>query len=95
MIGIVSFQDIREIMLEDGLEDLVVMRDLAQTELIKIYPDDNLNEATQKFGIKDINMIPVVDPRDDQNILGILKRKDVIDAYNKGVLMREFSRQKH
>lgn len=95
MTGIVSFQDIREIMLEQGLEDLVVMKDIAETELIKIFPHDSLSVATKQFGIKDIATIPVVDPNDDQKVLGILRRKDVIDAYNKGILMREISRQKN
>ena len=92
--GIVSFQDIREILLEEGLEHLVVMKDIAETELIKIFPHDNLSSATKLFGIKDIDTIPVVDPEDEQAILGILKRKDVIDAYNKGILIREIERQK-
>jgi chloride channel protein, CIC family len=95
MTGIVSFQDIREIMLEQELENLVVMKDIAETDLIKIYPHDSLTVATKRFGIKDIATIPVVDPKDDQKVLGILKRKDVIDAYNKGILMREISRQKN
>ena len=93
MTGVVSFQDIREIMLEEGLEELVVMRDVAETDLIKLYPHDNLTQAIKKFGIKDIEAIPVVDPEDKQQLLGILKRKDVIDTYNKAVLMRDIEQQ--
>jgi CIC family chloride channel protein len=93
MTGVVSFQDIREIMLEDGLEQVVVMKELAETELIKLLPHDNLTTAIKKFGIKDIETIPVVDPEDHANIVGILKRKDVIDSYNKAVLMSDIERQ--
>ncbi len=94
MTGVVSFQDIREIMLEEGLEHLVVMKDLAEIDLIKLFPHDNLNKAMKKFGIKDIAAIPVVDPKDPQKIRGILKRKDVIDAYNKAILMRDIAQQR-
>ena len=88
MTGVVSLQDIREIILEEGLEHLVVMKELAETQLIKLLPHDNLNEAIQKFGIKDIEAIPVVDPADQQSVLGILKRKDVMDAYNRAILLQ-------
>jgi len=93
MTGVVSFQDIREIMLEDGLEHVVVMKELAETDLIKLFPHDNLTTAIRKFGIKDIGTVPVVDPEDHQKILGILKRKDVIDTYNKAILMRDIELQ--
>ncbi|PCI24037.1 MAG: Cl- channel voltage-gated family protein [SAR324 cluster bacterium] len=93
MTGVVSFQDIREILLEEGLEHLVVMKELAETRLIKLHPHDNLSEAIKKFGIKDIEAIPVVHPEDPGQLLGILKRKDVINAYNKAILMRELSQQ--
>ncbi|MDX2471280.1 MAG: chloride channel protein [SAR324 cluster bacterium] len=88
MTGVVSLQDIREIILEEGLEHLVVMKELAETQLITLLPHDNLNEAIQKFGIKDIEAIPVVDPNDQQTILGILNRKDVMDAYNRAILLQ-------
>ncbi len=93
MTGVVSFQDIREIMLEDGLEHVVVMKELAETDLIKLFPHDNLTTAIKKFGIKDIGTIPVVDPEDHQKIIGILQRKDVIDTYNKAVLVNDIGRQ--
>jgi len=93
LTGVVSFQDIREIMLEEGLEHLVVMKDLAQTDVITLFPGDNLTEAIRKLGIKDIAAIPVVSPENPRKILGILKRKDVIDVYNKAVLMRDIELQ--
>lgn len=93
LTGVVSFQDIREILLEEGLEHLVVMKELAESNLIKLLPHDNLNEAIKKFGIKDIEAIPVVHPEDSTELLGILKRKDVINAYNKAILMRDLAQQ--
>ncbi|MCP4749695.1 MAG: chloride channel protein [Proteobacteria bacterium] len=93
MTGIVSFQDIREIMMEEGLEHVVVMKELAETDLIKLFPHDNLTKAIKKFGLKDIEVIPVVDPEDPQKLLGVLKHKDVIDSYNKAILMRDMEKQ--
>lgn len=93
LTGVVSFQDIREIMLEEGLEHVVVMKDLAETDVITLFPGDSLTEAIRKLGIKDISAIPVVNPENHQKILGILERKDVIDAYNKAILMHDIEMQ--
>jgi len=93
MTGIVSFHDIREIMLEEGLEDLVVMKELAQTDLIKLFPHDNLSTAIQKFGIKDNEAIPVVDPLDQQRLVGMLNRKDVMNEYNRAILIKGVNQQ--
>jgi len=93
LTGVVSFQDIREIMLEEGLEYVVVMKDLAETDLITLFPGDNLTKAIRKFGIKDIAAIPVVSPEDPKKLLGVLNRKDVIDTYNKAILMRDIEMQ--
>ncbi len=93
LTGVVSFQDIREIMLEEGLEHLVVMKDLAETEVITLFPGDNLTKAIRKLGIKDIAALPVVSPENPKKVLGILKRKDVIDVYNKAILMRDIELQ--
>lgn len=93
LTGVVSFQDIREIMLEEGLEHVVVMKDLAETDLITLFPGDNLTKAIRKFGIKDIAAIPVVHPENPKKILGILNRKDVIDTYNKAILMQDMEKQ--
>ncbi|OGH00400.1 MAG: hypothetical protein A2600_10295 [Candidatus Lambdaproteobacteria bacterium RIFOXYD1_FULL_56_27] len=92
MTGVVSFQDIREILLEEGLEHLVVMKELAETDIIRLYPHDTLTEAIRKFGIKDIEAMPVVSPEDPSRLLGILKRKDVIDAYNRAVIVKAMAK---
>ena len=94
MYGVVSFQDIRAILLEEGLEHLVVMKELAETNIIKLYPHDSLTEAIKKFSIKDIEAIPVVSPEDDRLLLGILKRKDVIDEYNRAILLQTVDTKK-
>jgi CIC family chloride channel protein len=91
--GMVSFQDIREIILEEGLENLVVMKELAETNLIKLYPHDSLNDAIKKFGIKDIDALPVVLPENRAKLVGILKRKDVINTYNRAILVRDLAQK--
>ena len=75
------------------MADLIVMRDLAETDLITLFPHNNLTTAPKKFGLKDIEVIPVVSPDDERTLLGLLNHKDVINAYNRGILIRELERQ--
>jgi CIC family chloride channel protein len=89
MRGIVSIQDVRPVLLEEKVTRIVNAGDIATEKIIVLTPDDDLNTAMEKFGYKDIEEIPVVDPRDATKLIGMLKRKDVIATYNKEVLRKE------
>lgn len=89
MCGIVSIQDVRPVLLEERVTRIVNAGDIATERVIVITPDDDLNTAMERFGLKDIEEIPVVDPRDPRRPIGMLKRRDVIAAYNKEVLRKE------
>ena len=89
MVAILSFSDMREVMFEEGLKDLVVAKDLATTEVITLSPKDNLNEALEKFVAIDVAQLPVVDSKKPDRVIGMLSRGDLISSYNKKVLMAE------
>jgi CIC family chloride channel protein len=55
--------------------------------------DENLHDAMGKFGIKDIGQLPVVDRKNPKKVVGMLKRTDVIVAYNNAVLRRSLERR--
>jgi len=87
MVAILSFSDIREVMFEEGLKDLVVAKDLAATDVISLSPKDNLNKALEKFVAIDVAQLPVVDSKNQDRVIGMLSRGDLISAYNKKVLL--------
>jgi CIC family chloride channel protein len=89
MRGIVSIQDVRPVLLEEKVTRIVNAGDIATEKVIVLTTDDDLNTAMEKFGLKDIEEIPVVDPHDPLRPIGMLKRRDVIAAYNKEVLRKE------
>lgn len=89
MQGILSFQDLRSVLFEESLADLLVAGELATSDVISLTPADNLHTAMRRFNLKDITSIPVVDVNDPKKVLGMLQRKDVLDAYNREVLRRE------
>jgi len=85
--GILSLDDIRGIIFEEGLEDIVVAGEICTKEkLIYVEEDDTLLTATERLGIKDLGALPVVEVSDGKLLLkGLLRRGDIIMEYNKSV----------
>lgn len=81
MTGIFSLTDIRRVMTESELADLVLAKELATEDVLKVTPDDDLNTALKRFTLKNIDELPVVAADDPMHVLGMLSRKDVIRAY--------------
>jgi len=87
--GIISFSDIRSALQEEGLEYLVIARDVASTDVITISPSDSIQDALYKMGRNGISHLPVVEKEDSGKIIGTLDKKNVMAAYNKAVFSRE------
>jgi CIC family chloride channel protein len=60
-------------------------------DVIALTPDDTLYNAMMLFDVKGIEEIPVVESPDDKWVLGMLKRRDVITAYNHEVIKKGIS----
>ncbi len=88
LTGILSLQDFREIAYEEGLEDLIVAKELGTSDVITIFPDENLRDALAKIGYRNIEHLPVVSRQDPRRVLGMLSRRDIIAAYNKALIDR-------
>jgi len=80
LTGILSIHDVRRFLFEEGLFDLVVVRDLAGRPAA-LKPDDDLYTALLLFVDTDYGQIPVVDPDDPQAIIGLMNRENVFKAY--------------
>ncbi len=85
LIGIFSSTDIRSVLFSPEIERLVVMKDLAQTDLIVTTLSEDLNTVMQKFTTKNIDSLPVVREDDPGMLVGMLRRREVIAFYNEQV----------
>lgn len=85
MLGIFSLTDVRRVMTETELANLVLAREIATEDVLTVTPSDDLNTAMRRFTMKNIDELPVVDPDDGRRVLGMLSRKDVIGAYGRRV----------
>jgi CIC family chloride channel protein len=88
LAGVLSLQDVREVLLNEsraGLERILIVQDIADTNPPSLHPRHTLNDAMITFGKRDSERLPVVDP-DTRELLGIVRRSDVINAYNRALL---------
>ena len=92
MTGIISIQDVKNI-LHKAEEERVcyLVGGICNRDVIMLTPDDSLYTAMQLFDIKGIEEIPVVENLENKWVVGMLKRRDVIAAYNHEVLKKGIS----
>jgi CIC family chloride channel protein len=86
MVGIFSSTDFRKVLFAPDIEYLVVMKDIAVTDVVAATPSEDLNSVLQKFTVKNIDSLPVVDENDRTVLLGMITRRDVIAFYNRQLL---------
>ena len=83
LVGVLSLQDV------DRAKDLKAkVKDVYTRDPLVIYPDDTLSSALRQMSEHDIGRLPVVSLTDKQKLLGILRRADVIHAYNLALARR-------
>jgi CIC family chloride channel protein len=88
LIGMVSIAMTRPGIFEHGLDDLVILADIA-TPLVTVTADENLREALVKFLESNHTQLPVVDEKDPNHIIGHLRHEDLIHAYHQEILARK------
>ena len=81
--GIISVQDYRGWVLEEELREVVIMKDLASTNVNTVTPDESMLQVLKHWDKGD--MLPVVSRTGSKKIIGILARRDALIAYNKAL----------
>ena len=82
LAGIFSANDVRAILLQPHMDDLINMRDLARTDIIKVTPREDLGSVMRKLTQRNLDALPVVRQDDPQALLGMLGRREAIAFYN-------------
>lgn len=80
--GILSLNDVRNLLYEECLFDLVIVGELARPP-VTLEEGDDLYTALLKFVESDLGQIPVIKDGDPHAILGLINRADVFLAYTK------------
>jgi CIC family chloride channel protein len=87
LVGMLSMRDLKSFLAEVGdLCLLVVASDIMTKNVITLKPTDNFETAFEVFEGKHISTLPIVNPKDPGRIIGILKKSDLMLAYNQKIL---------
>jgi CIC family chloride channel protein len=82
LTGIISIDDIREVFMQPELGRLLIARDMANPNVMRIIDTEPLNLALRKFVDADYGELPVVSSNGGNKVIGMLSRRDLIVAYN-------------
>lgn len=87
LTGMVSVSDLDR-SVAGGHADGATVADIATSgELLVAYPDESIGTALRRLGVRDVNRLPVVG-RDSTRPIGVVRRNDVVRAYNHGLSRR-------
>ncbi len=91
MTGIVSLQDVKTVLHDEELRRHATVGSVCARNFVFLTPDDNLYTAMTLFDRRGFDEIPVVESMEEKWVVGMLKRRDVIAAYNHEVLKKGIS----
>lgn len=89
LLGQISFQDIRNAILDDETRNILyflVAGDLMSTQVLTIAPNENGEKALQLIETNDMEYLPVVD-QNDGSILGIISKENILKRYQSELLI--------
>lgn len=88
LVGVVTIQDLDR-SLESGASDDLTVRDIATCQnLVTAYDDEPMWTALRSLGTRDVGRLPVVKRGVEQKLVGVVRRKDIIQAYNTAIVQR-------
>jgi CIC family chloride channel protein len=80
LIGIVADTDL-ELGLIETEGDSLTVADVMTTTVITLRPQDTMRVAFRRFSMSDVQQIPVVTDEQDRQLVGVLRRYDMLWAY--------------
>ncbi|MEW5872060.1 MAG: chloride channel protein [Chloroflexota bacterium] len=95
LVGVVSLEDYRRALADKNLpgKELKV-RDIATRHLVTAYPDETVGAVLRRMAPRDLSRLPVVARHDPRRLLGVVRRNDIVRAYELGVVRREEARRR-
>ncbi len=86
LVGVLQFEEVREFVFEEGLEDIVVAGEVCQTDYKYVFRHDSLAHAMETIGFKNIELLPVINNESERKLIGIITRRDIISTYNRAMI---------
>jgi CIC family chloride channel protein len=81
MTGILSINDIREVLFEECLAQALIAKDVATPSVVRVFWQESLQDAMDKMALINVNELPVVREEDPGAIIGMIAKRDIISYY--------------
>jgi len=89
LVGVLSYQELARALAERELADLLVAADLMRDDAESVTPGDTLLAAMRRMSARDLDFIPVVESRESNRLLGLLRRADIMETYQAHLMLEE------
>jgi CIC family chloride channel protein len=82
MTGILSINDIRGVLFEETLAQVIIAKDAATPTVVRAFWDESLQDALDKMALINVNELPVVREEAPDQIIGMIAKRDIISYYH-------------
>jgi len=86
--GVVSFRNIRAVMMENDLYFLLIAADAMTVDSPEVIANASLLEALNLFAESDIHHLPVIDGSADRRLVGVITRSSLMGRYDQELRRR-------
>jgi len=86
MVGIITFADLQEWLLDPSLDQVVVAAEIANRKVLTISENDSLLNAIALLDRVEFEQMPVVSAENPRKVLGLLSRNAVFSTYHKMIV---------
>jgi CIC family chloride channel protein len=82
LTGILSINDIREVLFEEGISHLIVAKDVANQNVERVFWHDTLQQTLDKMVSIQVEELPVVKEEAAEKIVAMISKRDIISYYH-------------
>jgi CIC family chloride channel protein len=95
LFGMVSLEDYRRVAQKGGeIPDNLLVRDITTRDVVSVFPDESVGTVLRLMAPRDLSRLPVVTRGDPRRLVGVVRRNDMVRAYEYGTMRREEARQR-
>ena len=89
LVGMVGIEDLDRAV-ASGIDAATTVADIIDTtsDVLVAYPDESMGTALRRLGIRDVSRLPVLDGEGSKRLVGVVRRNDIVRAYNHAVAAR-------
>lgn len=90
LVGMITYDDLRTVLAgAESLSPVVLAGDLAKQQFEWVTPDDSLRTALRKLAVRGSHHIPVIAGEDEERLLGLIGRAEILSAYDRELLRQQ------